>query len=352
MDKTVDIKPKVTVLMPVFNAGLYLKEAIDSILCQTYRDFEFLIINDGSTDTSLEIIQSYCDDRIRLLSNETNLQLIRTLNIGIENALGEYIVRMDADDISFPDRIEKQVNFLEAHPNIAACGSWIEMFTENHSFNYKPLTDPDRIKAAFIFRTEIMHPSVTIRKSVIINNLLRFDPGFVNAEDYELFLRISFIAPLANIGEVLLKYRQNDKGITHLADKDEEKRVVIHKKIYYKALKYLGLNPDENMLNLHRFIYLDTPIETKNKLEEVYNYLILIENTNLQFQKYNDLALKKELSHQMFLVTKKAAILGLYSFLFYIKNKYFKYTEESILQHFRLIIKCLLKYRKPATTIA
>jgi hypothetical protein len=108
----------------------------------------------------------------------------------------------------------------------------------------------------------------------------------------------------------------------------------------------LGLDPDENMLNLHRFIYLDNPIETKAKLVEIYNYLKLIDNANSKSMVYNDLALKHELSHQMFLVTKKASILGIYAFIFYLKNQYFRYAEKATFEHIKLLIKCLLKFRK------
>ena len=118
----------VTVLMPVYNGEMYLREAIDSILHQTFTDFEFLIINDGSTDNSETIILSYDDSRIRYEKNDSNLKLIATLNKGIELAKGKYIVRMDADDISIPDRIEKQVAFLEKNPDVGICGSWFTAF--------------------------------------------------------------------------------------------------------------------------------------------------------------------------------------------------------------------------------
>ena len=113
---------KLTVLMPVYNAEKYLKPALESILNQTYKDFEFLIIDDGSTDKSLEIIKSYNDSRIRLIGHEQNQKLIATLNEGIKLAQGEYIARMDADDISAPERLQKQMEFLEKHPATVVLG--------------------------------------------------------------------------------------------------------------------------------------------------------------------------------------------------------------------------------------
>src|ERR1017187_7276972 len=120
--------PYITVLMPVYNAAPFLREAIDSILNQTFKNFELLIINDGSTDNCEEIILTYKDPRIRYIKNETNIKLISTLNKGIKLSKGKYIVRMDADDISFPDRIEKQVNYMETNPAIALCGTWFSSF--------------------------------------------------------------------------------------------------------------------------------------------------------------------------------------------------------------------------------
>jgi glycosyltransferase involved in cell wall biosynthesis len=118
------ISPKISVVMPVYNGKEYLALAVESILRQTFADFEFIIINDGSTDNSADIAASYEDPRIKLLHNDKNLGLIPSFNRGLENSRGEYIARMDADDIAFPDRFKKQVAFLDDHPDIALCGSW------------------------------------------------------------------------------------------------------------------------------------------------------------------------------------------------------------------------------------
>ncbi len=116
-------KPRVTVLMSVYNGEKYLREAIDSILNQTFKDFEFLIIDDGSTDSSADIIRSYTDFRIRLIQNEKNIGLTRSLNKGLKLAKGEYIARMDVDDISLPIRFEKQVSFLDKYEDVKLVGS-------------------------------------------------------------------------------------------------------------------------------------------------------------------------------------------------------------------------------------
>ena len=124
------VQPKISVVMPAYNAENYIREAIDSILAQTFRDFEFLIIDDGSTDHTVEIIRSYSDSRIRLYQNERNMGVAATLNRGLDLARGEYIARMDADDISLPERFAKQAAYMDAHPDVAVCGSNIILFSE------------------------------------------------------------------------------------------------------------------------------------------------------------------------------------------------------------------------------
>jgi glycosyltransferase involved in cell wall biosynthesis len=123
--------PKVSVVMSVYNGEKYLCEAIDSILNQTFENFEFLIVNDGSTDRTLEILQSYRDPRIKVINNERNIGLTASLNKGLKIAKGEYVARMDADDVSFPHRLEQQKAFLDRNPRVAMVGSWAEVIDES-----------------------------------------------------------------------------------------------------------------------------------------------------------------------------------------------------------------------------
>ena len=149
------MSPKVTVLMPVYNAEKYLIEAIRSILTQSFMDYELLIINDGSTDDSLKIIKSFSDKRIRLVQNERNIGQANSLNKGIKLARGEYIVRMDADDISLSERIKKQVKFMDANPEIGISGTWIKPLYEKlvwgGKINGSLPVDPVEVKCFLLF---------------------------------------------------------------------------------------------------------------------------------------------------------------------------------------------------------
>src|SRR3989344_927550 len=155
-------KPSVSVLMSTYNGAVYLRQAINSILNQTFTDFEFIIVDDNSTDNSGEILRSYNDPRIRIIQNNKNIGLTKSLNKGLKEAQGKYIARMDADDVSLLDRLKEQYNFLEAHPTIALVGSWAESMDEYGIVTEirKVPTDPETIRFELVLRNCFFHSSV------------------------------------------------------------------------------------------------------------------------------------------------------------------------------------------------
>ena len=186
--------PRVTVLMPVYNGEEYLSEAIESILKQTFTDFEFLIINDGSTDKSVSIIESFKDIRIRLVDNEQNLGLVKSLNKFIGLANGEYIARMDCDDISVADRLEKQIRFLDGTPNVSVVASHIRFMNADGEETGYWDNDIKTNSWQEIYETLpkdicIAHPTIVIRKSIIAKYLYRSIQK--NMEDWDLWLRMA-----------------------------------------------------------------------------------------------------------------------------------------------------------------
>lgn len=202
--------PSVSVVMPAYNAERYLPEAIDSILTQTYTDFELIIINDGSTDSTKEIINSYSDPRIVYIENEQNSGICVTLNKGIDAARGRYIARMDSDDIALPERLRTQVQYMDANPHIGALGSDIEIFGEGiKPYIFHQLHSPEECAAGLIFNSCFAHPSVIIRKSVLDRNNLRYKDEFRGLEDYELWWQIAKYSKLNNLKTPLLRYRHH-----------------------------------------------------------------------------------------------------------------------------------------------
>jgi glycosyltransferase involved in cell wall biosynthesis len=199
----------ISVIFPVYNAEKYLRQAVDSVLFQTYSNFEFLIYNDGSTDSSLDIIKSYIDPRIRVIDLERNIGLIKLLNLAFNEAKGKYIARMDADDICLPNRFEEQVKFLEAKQEIGICGTYIQII-DTDEIVLKPTEDKDL--RWWIFKgSPFAHPSIMLRKEVIERTQLEFNPNAYVVEDFEFWWQLAFHTKLSNLDQVLLKYRIHDQ---------------------------------------------------------------------------------------------------------------------------------------------
>lgn len=210
--------PKVSVIMPVYNGEAYLREAIESVLQQTFGDFEFIIINDGSTDGSESIILSYRDTRIVYLQNEGNKGVIYTLNRCVKEAKGELIARMDADDIAMPGRLEKQVSYMESHPEVAVLATTVQLVDAEGQpiANWKEdrqSVSEHQIRSSLASNNCIAHPSVMVRKDVYEQYLYEYDQKY--SEDYDLWLRlISENKRIAKLPEPLLKHRILPTSVT------------------------------------------------------------------------------------------------------------------------------------------
>jgi hypothetical protein len=208
--------PKISVILPVYNAQSYLQESIESIVYQSFQDFELILINDGSTDGSLSIMESYTDQRIRII-NQANAGLPVSLNRAITQSQGQYLARQDADDISLPERLAKQVTYLDAHPQCALLGTWAQILVENNltdrSLSHPHLNGDIQLK--LLFFNCFVHSSVMIRKSALeTTGLYPEDPEKFPPEDYDLWLRIAKHWDVANLPEVLLQYRELPNSIS------------------------------------------------------------------------------------------------------------------------------------------
>lgn len=208
--------PKVTVLMAVYNGERYLREAMESVLCQTFRDFEFLIINDGSTDNTRELILSYDDARIVLVDSEHNVGQTRSLNRGLELAAGELIARQDADDVSEPERLAKQVVFLNRHPEVALLGTWYKEIDVQGTVigKGKLPCDTTDIRWSLLFFCPFVHSAVMFRKSVVSERIGFYNEALAYSQDYELWHRIARRLPVANLPEPLVRLRATPWSMT------------------------------------------------------------------------------------------------------------------------------------------
>ena len=256
-------QPLISVVMPVCNTPKeYLKDAIDSILVQTHTNFEFIIIDDGSSvNIPDEVINSYNDERIVYLKNETNSGVSKTLNRGIELAKGEYIARMDSDDISMPERFEKQIEFFNTNPEISILGGWIEKFPKKKIIK----NDTKVTILSMLHRCQLAHPTVMFRATVFEDKNLRYNPEFDKVEDYELWSRCIQSVKIANLPEVLLKYREHSNNESKIHRKKQKEWSY---KIQQNILNYLtdDVKLQENIMKL----VCSTAIKESNFIEKLF----------------------------------------------------------------------------------
>jgi len=239
--------------MPVYNTALYLAEAIQSILAQTWQDFEFLIINDGSTDGSAAIIDGFArqDQRIQVVHQE-NCGIVAALNRGLSLARGRYIARMDSDDISLPERFVRQVAFLEGNPSVAICGTACQPFSSDRVHSVIPVaTIPAEIHARLLFRTSMVHPSVMMRRDIMIQGRFSYRDGYPHAEDFDLWQRLAECNSLANLPDAMVRWRVHSTQSTgnHLVVAGQA-----CDQIRLRGLNLLGISPSLDELAIHRSI--------------------------------------------------------------------------------------------------
>lgn len=218
-------RPTVSVVMPVHNGAAYVASAVKSVLSQTMGDFELLIVDDHSTDATVEIISGLADDRINLVQNTGPKGFSHSLNLGIHLGKGQYIARMDADDESLPTRLAKQTIFLDRHPDIAFVGGLIAINDPQTGLRVdrtiRP-TLPGHIRWSLLFYCSMAHPTILMRRSAF-ESLGGYDGQFFPAEDYHLWLRaIDKGFRFANVDEVVLKYRVNPEGMSHSPTSEQE----------------------------------------------------------------------------------------------------------------------------------
>ena len=294
MKETVQFEKPISVVMPVFNSQVsYLKEAVDSILTQTFKDFEFIIINDGSTGSCKEYLESLSDPRIRIIHNEKNLGITKSLNIGLREARGKYIARMDDDDISLPFRFEKQFAFMESNPDIILCGSKKVTIgkTRPLALLWKhSMTDMEEYRVKLLFvNPGPVHPTAFFRHEKLIKYNIWYDESLRYAQDYGMWETISHYGDVCILGDVLVFKREHADQIT-IAHREQQ--IECDKKTQRKLLiELMGTISDEE-LNLH---YIHSAGRHRDAVinPEIVNWYRRIMRANDQRHIYNSRKLKR-----------------------------------------------------------
>ncbi len=298
------MKPVISVLMPVYNAARFLGPAMESILQQSLKDFEFIIIDDASSDNSLAIIKSYQDSRIRLYCNNTNLGISNTLNRGIDLAETEYIARMDADDISDKTRLEKQYYYCLQNPDIALLSSWARVVDENGSFIKLEKFETPYYFYNLNFECWIYHPTVVYKRSAV-SSIGKYTQPY--SEDYELFWQLSRKYKIGNIQEPLLDYRITTTSLHQVAKKKEydqaQEQQVLRNIAFYMGENFLLSSAELECLR-HNFIpmlNLQSPkaiVKCLQKLQQISLAIAATENIN-----NNPEDLREAIAHKRIFIT-------------------------------------------------
>src|SRR5579872_759837 len=241
--------PAISVVLPVYNGALFLREAVQSIFAQHHADFELIAIDDGSTDDSYAILESFRDPRLRLYQNPANLGMATSFNIGFALARGEFVARMDADDIAEPQRLGTQFAFMRAQPDIVVCGSDVTVFGMITSISDVPAGDGD-IKAQFVAAAgNILNPTAFLRRQFLIDHHIRANPNYYACNDLALWIDCMRMgARFANIKAPLLRYRTHPQNasLKQEINRRDVNRILTTLLAYY----FPALTPEESALLL------------------------------------------------------------------------------------------------------
>jgi glycosyltransferase involved in cell wall biosynthesis len=268
-----------SVVMPVYNREKYLEEAINSILNQTFQDFEFIIVNDASTDRSEEIILSYKDPRIRYFKNDVQSGTAATRNRGMKESAGKYIAVMDSDDISLPFRLKLQYEFLEKHPDIGILSGANIFFKETEWFIKHFPSDPDFIRSCLFFKNPVAQPSVIFRATMVHEMGLYYNPEYLVAEDFDLWYRaVMKGVKIRNLKRPLLLYRMSEHQL--MGPEFDALRIRLEAKILMEKLLMLGVViPEKDFNILHAFLRGRIDIG-QNEYVIINDYLNRIDEAN------------------------------------------------------------------------
>jgi glycosyltransferase involved in cell wall biosynthesis len=322
--------PVVSILMPVYNAERYLDDAIQSIFAQTLNDFELIVIDDASTDGSLNILNSYADIRLLVVQHKSNTGIVDALNNGLKEARGEYVARIDADDIAHPERLQIQLDYLNKHPQVGMVGSWIRGFGDvrREYIHRYPITD-DHIKASLLFESPFAHPAVMIRRAALEKLDQYYSPDFPYVEDWELWTRLIRSAEASNIPMPLLKYRIHAKSVSQQFTRVQgESKLKLLKKIYSDA----GLPFCEDFI-------LGSPQSNMKWIISCLQYYKLILDSSKSSPRVNAKPLADVLQAQLILRTRQIAMFGIAPAWFIFRHGF---VPTSIFQKLQTALKVLI----------
>jgi len=282
--------------MPVYNAGKFVEKSVKSLLDQTFRNFELIIVDDGSSDNSLKIISSFKDERIRILKNETNHGIVYSRNRGLSKTHGRYYAPFDADDVARKDKLEKQITFLDSNPEFAMIGSWAKLIDNKNmelQKKWKLNAPPERIPSIMLFRNYFVHSSIMVRSNLISQE--KYSAGFDVVEDYKFCADIALHHKVYNLPEYLIQYRVHDESAMR---SNRERMKAQDIKIYRYLFDLLKINLSDTDLNSIFALKGEQKIDDLVLIKEIHNFLEMILLKNLDQQIFDQKQLLKTITNR------------------------------------------------------
>lgn len=297
-----EIKPEISVVMPVFNAGKYINEAIESMLIQTFENFELIIVNDCSSDGTGNILNLLKDRRIAIINNLVHEGNFKSRNKGLEISRGKYICVMDADDISMPERLEKQYHFMEENGQYAVIGTDMVVFGENIKYSRQKLRNPEDIKVHLLQNTTCAHPSLMIRRDFLQQNNIRYNEDYYYAADYNLLVEISRTGNITNLPKFLLHYRRHPEQISFAKYREQS---MYRDRIQLKQLENFKVRPSIDEVIIHHALMNGLQLSGKQlEATEKWCNRLIMKNHKLRY--YDEDCLLRFLEDRLLTVIKNA----------------------------------------------
>lgn len=332
--------PLVSVLMAVYNGEKFVAQSINSILQQTFSNLELIVIDDASSDNTPTILKSYQDKRLKIYTNPHNLGLTKTLNRGLGLVQGKYIARMDADDISVPNRIEKQVIFMEQNPDVGLLGGWIRNFDDEGSHVWQLATAHEQIACKLLFTTQMVHGTAFFRRAILDEQGINYNENFLTSQDYELWTRLIEYTQFANLPEVLVEVRHHTQQVTKVHSNDLLSNTA---KIRLRQIRKLGIEPTKNEQLLHYYCTHTGFVSRLAHLTDLSNWLLKLHQHNQVKHIYPEPAFAQLLTQIWGKHTAGHTHLGRQFFRLTSQNPLSAYHQWSRWQKLKFWLKCLTK---------
>ena len=329
---------RMCVVMPVYNGEEYVAEAVRSVLAQTFTDFELTVIDDGSTDHTGEVLAGFSDARLHVIRFPEHRGLVPALNAGICESESELIARMDADDLCTPQRFERQVAFLDTHPEIGICGTWARTFGHRSGVHRLPV-EPEHVRARLFFGGAMDHPSLMMRRAFLEQHSLAYNDEFTHCEDFDFLSRAAELTKLANLPEFLLLYREHNQQVSEVY-----KRAQRHTEARLMVRQLRLLMPDVTRKEEDFHVDLARGNVNVSSLAQAEQWLLRLEQANHKSARYDVRAFHRELCRKWYYAHAQAE--GLRCLMSYWKSPLVGIRDIGLRHHAAMIKRYL--FRRPA----